>query len=72
MKNTKLVKAIAISAAGTSGASASTTRHDTFQAYAVPTNTNPGTTDGWTWSDGPGKGATPSVTLMPWAEVMKL
>ena len=73
MKNTKLAKAVAmaiaatsLSAVGTSGASASTTMYNTFQAYTVPTNTNPGTTDGWTWSDGPGKGTTPGATLMPW------
>jgi len=80
IKKTKLAKAIAmaitataISAAGTSGASASATMYNTFQAYPLPTPTNPvvpvtnpGTTDGWTWSDGPGKGATTGATLVPW------
>ena len=73
MKKNQLAKAVATAIAATafsvadiSGASASTTMYNTYQAYTVPTNTNPGSTDGWTWSDGSGKGTTAGATLVPW------
>lgn len=69
MKKASLHKAIALAmtAAGMSNAMASTTMYNLYQAYSVPTVINPGSTDGWTWSDSSEKGTTAGAVLNAWA-----
>lgn len=71
MRQTKLTQGILRAFAGTAlvlgagSAFASTTMYNSFNSAS--TNINETVTDGWTYSDGSGKGVTAGSTLNPWA-----